>query len=157
MLLTHYNTESSLSSWFYKLRIVTLARLRRVAGWFKLKNLRTGLINRVANQVEKMYLISEGLKKIIYEHDLSKTPALIKLHAKVQINLKRVVSYHSLLEKANFFDQKEIKEFSELALLNFCKVEARIRQAAYPEKHGNCEDENLQEFITNLSLGSLPA
>lgn len=157
MLLYHYDIESPINNYLYRLRIICLSYLSKLKTFLKLKNLRTGAIARVTKQVEQIYLISEGLRKVIEENEVTSTESLVKFHSRLQRLLKRHLSYYTLLEKSGFLGQIEIKNLSELTLANFYAVEAKVRHLAYPENAKDSDDENLKDFITQLSLGSLPA
>jgi hypothetical protein len=153
MLLHNYNYDfnDSLGRRPHAFYFRILKVLNNLRNFFKIETLKSGLIDKITKQVADIYLLSEGAKNLIKNNEIENP---VEAYPGAKKILKKIIRYHSALEKVNFFDQKDLKELSELCVANFYEIESNLRQIAYADKKVP-EDKELTEFASNLSLSSI--
>jgi hypothetical protein len=139
---------------YFDLKVIIWSRISKIIRSFNLHIELTHVIFRINRDLNTLFLITEGVKAIINDKKIEGDT--VKIHSKYKKALFAFRHTITILENVNFFRNPTTRKLCNNILDNYYTIEYQLRKIAYPETNNNqTEDQELLEFASSISLGSL--
>lgn len=111
------------------------------------------LINALYKDLGKIYIMVEGLNKVISEcvEDIE-IDEYKRGYSKIEKILSKYSKYHNILENVSFFDNSNIEDVSNKILLDLHRLESKLRFLSFTEDIAVDGDEELRKTASLISL-----
>lgn len=158
MNIAYYHIDDTITTRTFNFKIQVLRIIPTIAKQvFSFKFWKRNTIKYLNKSLSKIFLLSEGLKSVMYEIE-SKEISYKKSQVEqvYQTSEKILIRYRKLmasLEKINYLENEEMKLICENTLSNFYSFEAFMRQLNFEDSSNINEDNRLSKFTSVLSLG----
>lgn len=150
-LSNKYHLDPFYSNRLLNLKLKILNVLSIVKKTLSIRYSKTGLFESINKDLGKIYLMTEGLLKVVVEFDKSQAKEEHILAIKA---LKRFTKIYSILASANFFGSSETNSLADSILANLYSAEFILRNTAYEDIEIDPHDKELQEFASSVSINS---
>jgi hypothetical protein len=152
MIAANYHIDPFYSNRALDAKLVGLKITSKIRGFLrsKLVGLKNWIIKGINKDLSKVYIMAEGLNKLVDEFNAEQAKAEYILASKA---LKKFRKYYTILEDIDFLNSEETKNLSENTLLIFYRIEGKLRSLSLHDETGE-NDKELKNVATRISINS---